>query len=154
MALPNSDPIFTKVPNIGSGIITAQQVSTGRGDGTGTVGTDIFKCFTAGAQGSFVKEARIKAIASAAAATGVATSIRIFWSTVGSGSTTPTDTHLLTEVAIPALTSLVGATASASPDFIVPLNFAIPSGAYIHAGSGAAMGTNCSWQVTTIGGDY
>lgn len=156
MALPNSDPIYTKTPNVGRVNITAQQVGTGRGDGTGTVGTDIFKVFTAGAQGSFVKEMRIKGVYLAATppASGTATSIRVYTSTVGTGSTTSSDTYLLTEVAIPTLTSLMSATASANPDFIVPLNIALPSGMYILVGSGGGITANTAWTCTCIGGDY
>lgn len=148
----NTAPIYTLTPNIGATRITAQQVTTGRGDGTGTVATDIFKAFTAGASGSYVKEVRIKPAASAASTSTTATSIRVYYSTVGSGSTTSADTKLVGEIAIPAVTA--ASTNTPVPDFILPLNFAIPSASFIHVGSGATIAASTEFHTIVIGGDY
>lgn len=147
----NTDPIYTLTPNVGMARITAVQAATARSDGGGTVGTDIFNVFTAGANGSFIKEIRVKAAASTVTTTN-ATSIRVYYSTVGSGATTSADTKLISEFAIPAVSA--ANTTAPSPDFIIPLNVAIPTGSFIHAGSGVTIAANTEWQATAFGGDY
>lgn len=154
----NTEPIYTLTPNIGFGLITgvnlaavAANVSTS-GSGVLSGGTiDMVLAFSAGANGSFVKEARIKAVGTTGLIANVATSIRLFLSSVDTGSATTANTHFITEVAIPAIT---GAANAASPDFIVPLNFAIPTGMYVLANSGIIPATNGGWKVSVIGGDY
>jgi hypothetical protein len=89
--------------------------------------------FTAGSNGSYIKEARIKAATTNGTTAVSATSIRFYISTVASGAVSGADTHFITEVAIPAFTP---AAATASPDFIVPLNFALESGKYLLCNTG------------------
>lgn len=148
----NIDPIYTVTPNIGMTRITAQQVTSGRGDGNGTIATDIFLAFSAGANGSYVREVRMKPAATAAATTTTATSIRIYISTKNSGATTSADTKLIDEIAIPAVSA--AATATPVPVFTLPLNFAIPTGNYILVGSGAAIAASTEFHIVTVGGDY
>lgn len=107
--------------------------------------------FTAGTNGSYIKEARIKCCTTNGATAVAATSIRFFTSTVSSGATALADTHFLTEVAIPTFTP---ATTTSSPDFIVPLNFAMESGKYLLVCTGVVANANTYYKVTTIGGDY
>lgn len=148
----NTSPIYTLTPNIGQARITAQQAGSGKSDGSGTVGTDIFKAFTAGANGSFVRDIRIKPAAATAGTTTTATNIRIYLSTVGSGSTTSSDTKLIDEITIPAVTA--GSTTAATPQFGVTLNMVIPSGSYIHVGSGNSIAANTEFHATVVGADY
>jgi len=147
----NTDPIYTLTPNVGTARITAVQAATARSDGGGTIATDIFKTFTAGSNGSFVREMRVKAAATTATTTN-ATSIRVYFSTVGSGATTSADTKLIGEFAIPAVSA--ANTTTPSPDFIFPLNVAIPTGSFILVGSGVTIVANTEWQTTCFGGDY
>lgn len=70
---------------------------------------------------------------------------------MASGAVSGADTHLIAEVAIPAITP---ATTSASPDFIVPLNFAMESGKYLLCCTGVVANANTFYKVTTFGGDY
>ena len=107
--------------------------------------------FTPGANGSFIKEARIK-IATTNGTTAVsATSIRFFISTVASGATSSANTKFITEVAIPAITPAI---ATSTTDFIVPLNFALESGKYLLCCTGVVAAANTYFQVTVFGGDY
>lgn len=146
----NTSPIFTLTPNYGGGAATAANTV---GDGGGTVGTDIFKVFTAGSNGSWVARIRFQAVASAAATATTATVARVFVSTVGSGATANTNTFCVAEITLPSVTA---DSSSAATNYIeVPLNFAIPSGSYIHVTNHAAPAANTRWHVTLPGsGDF
>lgn len=148
----NTTPIFAAAGIIGTARITAQQVGAGKSDGSGTIATDIFKCVTGGANGTYVKELRCKAAAATAGTVTTATSIRVYASTVGAGATTSADTKLIAEFAIPAVTA--GSTNAPTPDFVIPLNYVIPSGSFLHVGSGAAIAANTEFHATGWGGDY
>lgn len=145
----NTNPIFTLTPNVGCVGITAANTKS---DGAGTIGTDIFKAFTAGANGSFVVRARFIATASAAATVTVGTIGRVFYSTVGTGATTNTNTWLLGEVALGTVTA-DSASAPVNPLELM-LNMAIPTGTFIHITNHAAPGASTLWQVQVFGGDY
>lgn len=147
----NINPIFTLTPNVGTVAVTAANTKS---DGTGTaVGTDIFKAFTAGANGSFVTRVRFNPVATAAATTTTATVGRVFYSTVTSGATTGgTNTWLIAEVALPSV-SADSTTAPTNPVEIM-LNFALPTGSFIHATTHAAPAASTSQQVTCFGGDF
>ena len=145
----NTSPIFTLTPNVGVVGVTAANTKS---DGTGTVATDIFKAFTAGSNGSFVTRVRFNPTASAAGTTTTATVGRVFYSTVGSGATANTNTWLLGEVTLPSVT----ADSSSAPTNPIELmlNFAIPSGSFIHVTNHAAPAASTLWQVQVFGGDY
>lgn len=148
----NTEPIYTLTPKVQS--CTPVLVSAGT-DGAGFVvsgGTVThYIAFTAGSNGSYIKEARIKAATTNGTTAVSATSIRFFVSTVASGAVSGADTHFITEVAIPAFTP---AAATASPDFIVPLNFALESGKYLLCNTGVVAAANTFYKVTVFGGDY
>lgn len=148
----NTSPIFTLTPNTGSARITAQQASSGRNDGNGTVGTDIFLVCSAGSNGTFVSGCRVKAAATAAGTSTTATTIRFYKSSVNTGSTTSSNTKLIGEISIPAITA--ASTTVATPDYFWPYNKAIGSGEYILAGSGNTLAANTEFQVTAEAGDY
>lgn len=147
----NTSPIFSLTPNVGQVSIPTATANV-KSDGVGTVATDLFKVFTAGAFGSFVQKIRFMSVASAAATTGVATTLRIFLSTVGSGATTAANTFLIGEVSVPAINSDNSTNATNYYDFI--MNFAIPNGMFIHVTQHVAQTTNQNWVAQAIGGDY
>lgn len=147
----NTAPIFSLVPNVNSVGITTTAANTSSAGG-GTLGTDIFKLFTAGANGSFIQRIRFMSVASAAATTGVATTLRVFLSSVGSGSTTASDTFLIGEISVPAISSAHSTNATNFYELV--LNMAIPSGMFVHVAQHVAQTTNQKWVATAIGGDY
>lgn len=150
----NKQPIFTLTPNIGTVRIpttTAQVKSDGTSAGSGT--DLVYKVFTAGANGSFIDRIRFFSVASAAATTGVATTLRAYLSTVSSpGATTTSDTFLIGEVSVPAINS--SNSTNATNYYDINLGFAIPTGRYIHVSQHVAQTTNQAWNALAIGGDY
>src|SRR6266550_882545 len=92
----NTSPIFVLTPIITSVVPSAANTKS---DGAGTIGTDIFKAFTANAtNGSFVSSVRFNPFASVAATNTVATTLRVFISNKTSGATTSADTWLFAEI--------------------------------------------------------
>ncbi len=147
----NAQPQYTRQGNTGSVLVTAAR-STSDGSG-GTIGTDMFLAFTADAtNGSYVEAAIIYAVASAAATATNATVIRIYISSITSGSTTTANTFLIAEIPIASQTA--DQAAAAINGFPVPLGFRLPAGYTILASTGTANATNTAWRVTVIGGDY
>ena len=116
------------------------------------IGTDQFLAFTSGASGSFVQRVRFNPVASAAAINSVATTLRVYLSSVNSGTPTATNTALLGEISVPII-SAANSTAAASY-YEIPLNMAIPASRYILVSQHIAQTTNQSWQATVFGGDY
>ncbi|SRR6266566_2028092 len=117
----NTSPIFTLTPQVNWGSAdgdggTAGPLKTANTakDGTGTVLT----VFTAGAQGGFVKEVRVRPVG-----TNVATVLRLFINN-GSAHTTAANNALVDEVSIPAATI---SETSAQAITIIPCNFALPA---------------------------
>lgn len=147
----NTQPIFSLTPNVAAVNITTAAANTSSAGG-GTVGTDIFKVFTAGANGSFINKIRFMSVASAANTTGVATTLRIFFSTVGSGATATGDTHCIGEVSVPAIASDNSTNATNYYDFII--NEAIPASTFIHVSQHVAQTANQNWVAVAFGGDY
>lgn len=146
----NTAPIFSVAPNVNG---VAPSAACTKSDGTGTIGTDIFKAFTAGANGAWVSKVRFNPVATAAATTTTGTVGRVFASSKTSGGTTGgTDTFLLAEVTLPA----VSADHSTAPTnaIEVPINFALPAGWTILITNHAAPASNTSWQALVVGGDY
>lgn len=131
-----------------------------KSDGTSAgSGTDRMYCvFATGADGSFLQRVRFNSVASAANTTGVATTLRVYLSTVSAsegaavGATTSSDTQLIAEVSVPAIAS--SHSTNATNYFDIPLNMALPTGKYIHVSQHVAQTTNQSWQATAYGGDY
>src|ERR1043165_1051806 len=147
----NTQPVFSLTPNVSSVTITTTAANTSSAGG-GTVGTDIFKVFTTGTNGSFVQKIRFMSVASAAATTGVATTLRIFISSVGSGSTSASNTFLIGEISVPAINSDNSTNATNYYEFII--NAALPTGMFIHAAHHVAQTTTQNWIATCFGGDY
>jgi hypothetical protein len=98
-------------------------------------------------EGGFVREIRMKANP----ANNTAATVLRVW--VNNGSTTGTDTNsvLLTEIGIPATTA---SATNPQPDFVVPLNVALPAGYKIYLTLGTAPGGSGEFSATAIAGKY
>ena len=147
----NIDPIFTGTPKISAADIPTAYTNV-KSDGVVVIGTDGVLLFSAGANGSFLQKIRFASVASAANVTGQATTLRIFYSTVNTGTTTNANTFLLAEISVPAIAS--SHSLNAVPYYDVPLNLAMPANTYILVTQHSAQTTNQNWQAVAIGGDY
>ncbi len=148
----NFNPIYTLTPNVGVAKIGTTATLT-NSTGAGTIDTNLYVAFTAGANGSFVQRIRFNAVSSAAAVNTVATTLRVFLSSVNTGSPTSANTSLLAEISVPGTLSAANST-NAALFYEIPLNIAIPTGRYILIGQHVAQTTNQQWQGTVFGGDY
>lgn len=146
----NTDAIWTKNGKLDAIAVTAANTSS---QGGGTIATDIFKAFTADAtNGSFVREVRWVATATTANTATTATVARVFASSVTSGATTSSNTHLLGEITLPSVTA-DSSTAATTP-YTVPVGFALPAGWTILVTNHAAPAANSAWKAVVIAGDY
>ena len=150
----NQAPIYTLTPNVGRARITttyAQVKSDGTSAGSGA--DFVVKVFTAGTNGSYIDKIRFFSVASTAATTGVATTLRAYLSTVSTpGATTTSDTFLIGEMSAGAISSSHSTNATSYLE--LQLGFAIPAGTYIHVSQHVAQTTNQAWNAVAIGGDY
>lgn len=155
----NTNPLYSLTPNIGTALIattSAQVKSDGTCAGTGT---DLMYCtFIAGANGSYITRVRFNCVASAAATTSVATTLRVYYSTISAaigaavGATTNTNTFLLAEISAPAISA--SHSTNGTNFYEIPLNIAIPTASYIHVSQHVAQTTNQAWNSKVIGGNY
>lgn len=149
----NNDPLLAGKGNAGSNVWLPATTANTKSDGTGTIGTDMIKLFTADSTyGAFVQKVRLNPQASAAATATTATVARIYISSITSGATTNADTFLWAEVACPAQTA--DQTTTATSPIEIPLGFALPAGYTILASMHHAAAASTSWSFTCIGGDY
>ena len=150
----NVQPRYTTLANVSSVLIprtTAQVKSDGTSAGAGV--DFMYKVFTAGANDSFLEKIQFKCVASAAAVTSVATTLRAYLSSVASpGATTNADTFLIGEISVPAIVS--SHSTNATNVFELPINYPIPTGWYVHVSQHVAQTANQAWLATAIGGDY
>lgn len=151
MAAPNTTPRFTKQANTSPGVkVTAANTKS---DGAGTVGTDIFKAFTADpTNGSFVDKILWMPCATAAATSTTATTARVFLSSVGSGATTDANTHLIGEISLP--TQSADHSTNAVNPFPMPLGIQVPPGWFILVTNHIVPAANTFWKATVLGGDF
>jgi hypothetical protein len=146
----NTSPVFSLTPNNGKVAVTAALTKS---DGAGTVGTDIFKLFTAGTNGSYVGDVRFSIAGSVAAAASQATVARVYLATSGSGALVAgTSVFLLAEVALPTQTT----DSTTSPTFpaVVPLNRALAPGEFLMVSTHHAPAANTAVHATCNGGDF
>lgn len=149
----NTTPIFSLTPNI-QGVKITQSSALTRSDGSAAnaIGTDQFLAFTAGANGSFVQRVRFIPVASAAAVNSVATTLRVYISTVNSGTPTAANTNLIAEISVPIISTCNST--NAVNYYEVPINMAIPASTYILVSQHIAQTANQTWQALVIGGNY
>lgn len=147
---PNVDPIFTKTPQSPS--LPVGATGTTKSDGTGTIGTDMYKLHTVGANGGKVDAISLIPVASAAATNTAATVFRIYKSTKSSGATLPADTQLIAEIAAPAQAA-DHSTAAVTP-LVVALNRVFAAGTVILVSSHVNNAANTGWHATAFAGDF
>ena len=126
----NINPIYSLTPNVGTVKIT-QNSALVRSDGSAAnaIGTDQFLAFTSGANGSFIQRVRFNVVASSAAVNSVATTLRVFLSSINTGTPTAANTYLLAEISVPIISA--ANPTGASSYYEIPFNIAIPTGHYI-----------------------
>ena len=155
----NTAPIYSLTPNVGTvllGTTSAQVKSDGTSAGSGT--DLMYSAFASGANGSFVQRIRFNTVASAAATNSVATTLRVYLSTVSTtvgsaaGATTNANTFLIAEISVPLISS--SHSTNATNFYEIPLNIAIPTGRWIMVSQHIAQTTNQAWNCKVFGGDY
>lgn len=149
----NTSPIYSLTPNIGEvKITTTSTLVRSDGSAVNAIGTDQFLAFSSGVDGSFVQRVRFIPVASAAAVNSVATTLRVFLSSVNTGTPTAANTHLLAEISVPIIST--SNSTSAVTYYEIPLNIAIPANHHILVSQHIAQTTNQSWQAMVFGGNY
>jgi hypothetical protein len=150
--MQNFNPIYTLTPKIGVTKITNTS-SSSRSDGNAldVIGKEHFISFTPGASGSFIQRIRFSSVASASI-TGIITTLRVFYSTTGSGIPSSSNTFLIAEIGVPAIPS--ANSTNGSNYYEVPLNMAIPSSSYILVSQHVSQSAGQFWQAMVFGGDY
>lgn len=147
----NTAPVYPITGLIQGTNFTAANVKS---DGTGTIGTDLFKAATGDAtNGSYVSRIRIAPVATTAATATTATTLRIYVSSIASGATTPgTNVWLFQEIAAPSQTADHSTTGTNF--FEIPLNFVLPASYTILVSTHIVAAANTFWQAVTYGGNY
>ena len=138
----NTSPIFSNLGAIQWAPASVVAANTAK-DGTGTVSTIFTGNATGNAAGNFVQKLIARPLG-----TNVATVLRVFINN-GAANTTAANNSLLAELSLPA-TSL--SEVAAQPDFVLPLNFALPAGFKINCTLGTAVAAG--FQVSVVGGQY
>lgn len=152
MPVANTAPIFTLTPRFSGTRITA---TVNNSQGNGTIGTDHFLAFTAGANGSYLQKVRFTLTGATTNTASVAGILRVYLSTQSSGAITSANTWLIQEVTAATQTpNVVTTLTGATYPIDVPLNFAIQAGYDILVSVSAVAGANTVWVATTYGGDY
>lgn len=148
----NTSPLFPLTPNV-SGIQFGSTALT-KSDGSAVtgIGTDIFKAFTAGANGSFVERIRLSPEATTAATATSATVHRVYVSSVTSGNTANTNTFLIHEIGAAAQTA--DHSTNATFFFEIPLNLKLPAGWTILVSTHVVNAANTNWIAVVFGADY
>lgn len=140
----NQQPIFTKKGNLtaNGGTTMVPAMLTATGDYTGASANHVL-AHTAGADGSYVKSVKFKALG-----TNVASVARIYLNN-GSTNVTATNNQFIGEVSLPATTA-INTAATAEPEY--PLELMIPPGFRLYIGLGTTVAAG--WNPTVKGGDY
>ena len=139
----NNSPIYSRLADIQ----WVTKVSTANNTSDITTGTT-YTVFTADAtNGGYVSRIVVKADP----ANSTAATVFRFWINNGSAVGTASNSALMGELGLPATTT--SATAPL-PDFVFPVNSAIPAGYKIIATIGTAPGANAAFTVTCFGGKY
>lgn len=134
----NLDPIYSRVGSVQwTPAVTAANTAM---DGTGTVNT----IWTADAtNGGYLQYIKCKALG-----TNVQTVVRFFINNGGANSTAANNV-LFGELTLNATT---GSNTAANPEFIYPVNIAVPPGYKINAALGTAVAAG--WEFCGVGGSY
>lgn len=148
----NTAPIYPRAPRSPHAVIPTSFTALTRTDGVGTIGTNLVLLDSAGTNGTFYRYVIVKPCATAAGTNTSATVIRLFHSTVSTGSTTANDTFLIGEVQIPSVTA--ASATVATPDFVIPVNFALESGHHLLVATSVTPGASVTFACVAVAGDY
>ena len=138
----NTDPIFPLIGNVDW--ITGMTAANSTADITSGTSSLVF---TAGANGSYLKEIRLKANP----ANNTAATVLRVWVNNGSTIGTAANSAIFTELSIPATTAI--STASI-PDFVVRLNIDLDAGFKVYLTLGTAPGGSGAFSAYAVGKDY
>ena len=138
----NTTPIFSSVGSVQWGPTILNVANTAK-DGTGTVNTVATGNNAGNNAGNFVQKLIARPLG-----TNIATVLRVFINN-GGVNTTAANNSLIAELTLPATTL---SEVAAQPDYVLPLNFALPAGFKINATIGTAVAAG--YQVSVIGGQY
>ena len=138
----NTNPIFSAKGAIQWNPAILIAANTAK-DGTGTVATVFTGNATGNNAGNFVQRLVARPLG-----TNVATVLRVFVNN-GSTNTTALNNSLIAELTLPATTL---SEVAAQPDYVLPLNFAVPAGYKINCTIGTAVAAG--YALTVIGGEY
>lgn len=148
----NTYPIFSKAPDIAfntSQITGAYNFA----DLTNSVNSHaIYTIYTAsstaqGGEGSWVREVRIKV----QPGTNTAATVARLWLNNGGQWTTAGNSALIAEISLPATTT---SASSALPDFVIPVNMAIPKDHRLHLTLGTTTGVGAYLSTAVIAGAF
>ena len=135
----NTQPVFSRLGDVQWAPAALLTANTAK-DGTGTVST----VFTADAtNGGFVQKLLARAIG-----TNVATVLRVFANN-GAVNTTAANNALVAEYTLPATTL---SEVAAQPDYVVPINLALPAGYKLNCTIGTTVAAG--YMLTAVGGKY
>lgn len=148
----NVQPIFSKASDIQfSDLIRV--AATNVHDISGTIGTDIYKVWTADStNGGFLQKLRFK-YASNGTGTSIAAVLKIWISNQASGSPTiGTQAVLWDEIPIPATGTLTNT--APLQNYECPFNMAFPAGWTVLVKITVSQSANCGWLCTPVAGKY
>ena len=140
----NTVPIYSKTPDVSTnnGTGTGDPITAAAADYTGISANYVLE-HTAGANGSYIRKLRFKALG-----TNVAAVARIFLNN-GATAATATNNVFYGEVSLPATTA---STTSGTADIDYPMEIALPATWRIYVGLGAAVAAG--WDCVAVAGQY
>ena len=140
----NTAPIYTRSADLSTNAASAMPpvLTAAAADYNGTAAANAL-IHTAGANGSYVRKLRMKAVS-----TNVATVLRLYINN-GSSNAVAANNALIGEVSLPATTA---SAISNTPDVDYPLEFALPAAFRLYAG--LSTGVAGGWVCTAIAGQY
>lgn len=135
----NTQPIFSRVSDVQWLTVALTSANTAK-DGTGTIGL----IFTADVtNGGFVQK-----IVARSLGTNVATVLRVFANN-GAANSTASNNAMIAELTLPATTL---SEIAAQPDYVLPINIALPPGYKINCAIGTAVAAG--YMISAVGGKY
>lgn len=135
----NTQPIFSRVSDVQWLTVALTSANTAK-DGTGTVGS----IFTADVtNGGFVQK-----IVARSLGTNVATVLRVFANN-GAANSTASNNAMIAELTLPATTL---SEIAAQPDYVLPINIALPPGYKVTCAIGTAVAAG--YMISAVGGKY
>lgn len=146
----NTNPVYSLSGKLAP--ITLVAAANTRSDGAGTIGSDMTLVCQGGSNGSLLSRARFIPVASVAATTTSATTLRLYVSTQSSGATTNANTFLIGEITAGA--QVADHSTNAIFPYEQPLDFVLPSGWSLLASQHIVPASNTNWQCVVFGGDY